>query len=41
MKYQTQIELYKAALDLILDAPVKSCYIYSFKLAKGVEIPMA
>lgn len=40
MKYQTQLELYKAALDLILDAPVKSCYIYSFKLAKGVEIPM-
>lgn len=40
LKYKTQLELYKAALDLILDAPIKSCYIYSFKLAKGVEIPM-
>lgn len=40
-KYQTQLELYKAALDLILDMPVKSCYIYSFKLCEGVEIFMA
>lgn len=37
-KYQTQLELYKSALDLILDAPVKSCYIYSLKLCQGVEI---
>ena len=38
--YQTQLELYKAALDMILDMPVKSCYIYSFKLCDGVEIPL-
>ncbi|MGN0601414.1 MAG: UvrD-helicase domain-containing protein, partial [Oscillospiraceae bacterium] len=40
MEYQTQLELYKAALDMLLDAPVKSCYIYSFKLCDGVEIPL-
>ena len=40
LTYQTQLELYKAALDLILDTPVKSCYIYSFKLCEGVEIPL-
>lgn len=38
LKYQTQLELYKAALDMILDEPIKSCYIYSFKLSHGVEI---
>ncbi|MGN1133199.1 MAG: 3'-5' exonuclease, partial [Oscillospiraceae bacterium] len=38
--YQTQLELYKAALDLIMDMPIKSCYIYSFKLCQGVEIKM-
>lgn len=38
--YSTQLELYKAALDLILDAPVSACYIYSFILNKGVEILM-
>lgn len=38
--YSTQLELYKAALELILDAPVKACYIYSFTLNKGVEIPL-
>lgn len=38
--YQTQLELYKAALDKILDKPVKACYIYSFKLSKGVEIAL-
>ena len=36
--YQVQLELYKAALDKILDKPVKACYIYSFKLSEGVEI---
>lgn len=36
--YRTQLELYKAALDKILDRPVKACFIYSFKLAAGVEI---
>ena len=38
--YKTQLELYKAALDLILDKPVTACYIYSFKLNEGVEIPL-
>ncbi|MBR4554783.1 MAG: UvrD-helicase domain-containing protein [Ruminococcus sp.] len=38
--YKTQLELYKAALDLILDKPVKACYIYSFKLAVGAEIAL-
>ncbi|MBR1393303.1 MAG: UvrD-helicase domain-containing protein [Ruminococcus sp.] len=36
--YKTQLELYKAALNLILDKPVTACYIYSFKLRQGVEI---
>ena len=31
-KYAVQLELYKAALDLILPKPVKACCIYSFKL---------
>ena len=38
--YKTQLELYKAALDLILDKPVKSCLIYSFRLNEGVEIKL-
>lgn len=38
--YKTQLELYKAALDKLLDMPVKACYIYSFKLNQGVEIAM-
>ena len=36
--YTLQLKLYKAAFDLILDKPVKSSYIYSFKLKKGIEI---
>ena len=36
--YHIQLELYKAALDIILPLPVKACYIYSFKLAEGREI---
>ncbi len=39
-EYQSQLELYKAALDLILGIPIKTCYIYSFRLNKGVEIDM-
>lgn len=39
-EYSSQLELYKAALDLILDKPVKACYIYSFKLNEGVEISL-
>lgn len=37
-KYKTQLRIYKAAFDLVLDKPVKSCYIYSFWLGKGREI---
>ena len=46
-KYGTQLEFYKAALELILGsenpdgtiekANIKSCYIYSFKLGCGKE----
>lgn len=36
--YKTQLLLYKKSFDLILDKPVKSCYIYSFKLKKEIEI---
>lgn len=39
-EYRTQLELYKAALDLILDKPVTACYIYSFRLNEGVEIAL-
>lgn len=38
--YRTQLELYKAALDLLLDMPIKACYIYSFRLNEGVEIQL-
>ena len=45
-KYSTQLELYKAALEIVLGeningsikkAVIKSCYIYSFKLGIGKE----
>ena len=36
--YTVQLMLYKAAFDLLLDKPVKSSYIYSFSLKKGIEI---
>lgn len=38
--YKTQLELYKAALDKLLDMPIKACYIYSFRLNQGVEIDL-
>ncbi len=37
-KYSLQLQLYKAAFDLVLDRPVKSSYIYSFRLETGIEI---
>ncbi len=40
MEYKTQLELYKAAFELILGEKIKSSYIYSFWLRKGVEIPL-
>lgn len=39
-RYQGQLELYKAAFDVLLDKPVKSSYIYSFRLGEGVEVIM-
>lgn len=39
-RYSKQLELYKASFDLILDKPVKSSYIYSFKLKQGIEIKL-
>ena len=40
LKYGTQLALYKAAFELILEEKIKSCYIYSFKLREGVEIKL-
>ncbi|MCD7847591.1 MAG: UvrD-helicase domain-containing protein [Oscillospiraceae bacterium] len=37
-RYSMQLSLYKAAFDVLLDKPVKSCYIYSLRLAEGLEI---
>lgn len=36
-KYGTQLAIYKAAFELLYGEPVKSSYIYSFKLEKGRE----
>ena len=36
--YKDQLKLYKAAFDIILDKPVTGAYIYSFVLAKGIEV---
>lgn len=37
-RYSAQLTLYKAAFDILLDKPVKSCYIYSYALARGIEV---
>ncbi len=37
-RYSAQLALYKAAFDILLDKPVKSCYIYSYRLAQGIEV---
>jgi hypothetical protein len=49
-KYKVQLELYKAALEVVLGsnntdgtinrATIKSCYIYSFKLGIGKEFKL-
>ena len=36
--YSAQLALYKAAFDALLDKPVKSSYIYSFRLGEGIEV---
>lgn len=38
--YSAQLMLYKAAFDALLDKPVKSSYIYSFRLGEGVEVSL-
>lgn len=35
-KYQTQIQIYRKALERIVGAKVKECYLYSFDLNKGL-----
>lgn len=37
-RYSAQLRLYKAAFDVLLDKPVKSCFIYSFRLGDGIEV---
>lgn len=37
-KYSGQLSLYKAAFNVLLDKPIKSSYIYSFRLGEGIEI---
>lgn len=39
--YAPQLRLYKAAFDILLDKPVKSCYIYSYRLADGIEVGLS
>lgn len=39
-RYSGQLSLYRAAFGAILDKPVKSAYIYSFCLARGIEIKL-
>ena len=36
-RYSAQLALYKAAFDILLDKPVKSCCIYSYRLSSGIE----
>lgn len=36
-RYSAQLVLYKAAFDILLDKPVKSCCIYSYRLSSGIE----
>lgn len=40
-RYSAQLTLYKAAFDILLDKPVKSCYIYSYRLAQGIEVELS
>ncbi len=37
-RYSAQLVLYKAAFGAILDKPIKSAYIYSFRLERGIEV---
>lgn len=37
-RYSRQLSLYKAAFDALLDKPIKSGFVYSFVLKKGIEV---
>lgn len=37
-RYSAQLGLYKAAFDALLDKPIKSSFVYSFVLKKGIEV---
>lgn len=37
-RYSEQLGLYKAAFDALLDKPIKSSFVYSFVLKKGIEV---
>lgn len=37
-RYAEQLSLYKAAFDILLDKPIKSCCIYSYRLSDGIEV---
>ncbi len=39
-KYENQLKLYKASLDIILDKPIKEAFIYSFYLSDGINISL-
>lgn len=39
-EYGTQLKLYKAAFEFLLNEKIKSCYIYSFWLNEGLEVKM-
>lgn len=38
-RYQTQMELYKEALENMMGRPVTACVFYSFSLGKAIECP--
>lgn len=39
-RYSLQLDLYKAAFELLLSKPIKSCIIYSFYLSEGIDIEL-
>lgn len=40
-RYQNQLLIYAKALEHVLHLPVKEAYLYSFALAKAVNVPLA
>ena len=37
-RYQTQMSLYKEALETMMDKPVTACVLYSFSLGKEIYV---